>query len=92
MVLIQNSDIQKSGQRDDLSFMGADLRSGGTLTLRVVDKQAVIFINNRQVYKTSYTQPLHQIYGVKIRFAGVGTIDSFSLRALKTNSIVEGNF
>ncbi|GAB4029585.1 hypothetical protein [Spirosoma jeollabukense] len=91
-ILIQNSDIQKSGQRDDLSFMGADLRSGGTLTLRVVDKQAVIFINNRQVYKTRYTQPLHKIYGVKIRFAGVGTVDSFSLNDLKTRSIFDGSF
>ncbi|GAB3794085.1 hypothetical protein GCM10028819_06990 [Spirosoma humi] len=91
-ILMQNSDIQKSGLRDDLSFMGADLRSGGTLTLRVIDKQAVIFINNRQVYKTSYTLPLHQIYGVKIRFAGVGTVDSFSLKGLKSGSIFEGNF
>ncbi|CAN5272979.1 hypothetical protein BH09BAC4_BH09BAC4_11940 [soil metagenome] len=91
-ILIQNSEIQKSGQRDDLSFMGADLRSGGTLTLRVVDKQAVIFINNRQVYKTHYTQPLHQIYGVKIRFAGVGTVDAFSLNDLKTKSIFDGSF
>ncbi len=91
-ILIQNSDIQKSGQRDDLSFMGADLRLGGTLTLRVIAKQAVIFINNRQVYKTGYTQPLHQIYGVKIRFAGVGTVDSFSLKDLKTGSISDESF
>jgi hypothetical protein len=91
-ILIQNSDIQKSGLRDDLSFMGADLRLGGTLTLKVIDKQAVIFINNRQVYKTSYTQPLHKIYGVKIRFAGVGTVDSFSLKDLKTGSMFDGSF
>lgn len=91
-ILIQNSDIQKNGQRDDLSFMGADLRLGGTLTLRVIDKQASIFINKRQVYKTSYNQPLHQIYGVKIRFAGVGTVDSFMLKDLKTGSIFDESF
>ncbi len=91
-ILLQSSDIQKSGQRDDLSFMGADLRSGGTLTLRVIDKQAVIFINNQPVYKTSYTLPLHQIYGIKIRFAGLGTVDSFSLKDLKTGSVFDGGF
>ncbi|NEU70196.1 hypothetical protein GK091_25185 [Spirosoma agri] len=91
-ILLQNSDVQKSGQRDDLSFMGADLRSGGMLTLRVIDKQAAIFINNQQVYKTSYTKPLHRIYGVKIRFAGVGTVDSFSLNDLKTGSVFDGSF
>lgn len=91
-ILIQNSDVQKSGQRDDLSFMGADLRLGGTLTLKVIDKKAAILINNRQVYKTSYTQPLNQIYGVKIRFAGVGTVDFFSLKDLKTGAIFDGSF
>jgi hypothetical protein len=89
---LQNADVQKSGQRDDLSFLGADFRTGGTLTLRVVNKQAVIFINNRRVYETQYTKPLRRIYGVKIRFAGIGTIDSFSLRDLKTGTLFDGSF
>lgn len=89
-IQIENSDIRKVGQRDDLSFMGADFRSGGTLTLTVIDKQAVICINNRKVYTVRYTKRLHRIYGVKIRFAGIGTVDSFSLKDLKTGALFDG--
>ena len=89
---IQNSDIQRIGQREDLSFMGADFRSGGTLTLKVLDKQAVIFINNRRVHTIRYTKPLHRIYGANIRFAGLGTVESFSMKDLKTGALFDGNF
>lgn len=91
-MLLQNSDVQKNGQRDDLTFLAADLRAGGTLTLKVVNRQAAIFINNRKVYETAYTKPLHNIYGVKIRFSGIGTVHSFTLRDLKTGTLFDGSF
>lgn len=89
---LQTSEVAKKSHRDDLSFLGADLRQGGTLTLRVVNKQASIFINGRKVYETHYKQPLARIYGVKIRFAGIGTINTFSLKDLKSGQVFDGNF
>ncbi|RIV19077.1 hypothetical protein DYU11_26650 [Fibrisoma montanum] len=89
---IQLSEQVKWGQRDDLRFLGADLRTGGTLTLRVVKQRAHVFINGRQVYEASYQHPLHRVYGVNIRFAGIGTINSFSLKDLKTGKAFAGNF
>ncbi|OIN60902.1 hypothetical protein [Arsenicibacter rosenii] len=89
---LQLSELHKSGQHDDLGFLGADLRNGGRLTLQVADQTARLSINGRQVYQARYTKPLHQIYGVKIRFAGVGSIDSFQLRDLKTKKPFAGNF
>lgn len=89
---LQLSELKKSGQHDDLSFLGADLRNGGRLTLRVADKTARLSINGRQVYQVRYTKPLHELYGVKVQFAGVGTIDSFQLRDLKTKKPFPGNF
>ncbi|MBD2756811.1 hypothetical protein [Spirosoma validum] len=89
---LQLSDVSKNGSRDDLSFLGADLRSGGTLTLNVIDRQARIFINNRKVYETHYTKPLKRVYGVRIRFSGVGTVNSFVLKDLKTGKVFDGSF
>ncbi|SOD97831.1 hypothetical protein [Spirosoma fluviale] len=89
---LQNSEIQKNGQRDDLTFLAADLRAGGMLTLKVIDRHAAIFINNRRVYETTYTKPLKTIYGVKIRFSGIGTVHSFTLKDLKTGALFDGNF
>jgi hypothetical protein len=89
---LQNSDVQKNGQRDDLTFLAADLRAGGRLTLKVVDRHAAIFINNRRVYQTVYTKPLDAIYGIKIRFSGIGTVHSFTLKDLKKGNLFDGNF
>ncbi|MBN8824557.1 MULTISPECIES: hypothetical protein [unclassified Spirosoma] len=89
---LQTSDVQKNGHRDDLSFLGADLRLGGTLKLKVADRKAQIFINARKVYETVYTKPMHQIYGIKIRFSGIGMVQSFLLKDLRTNKLFNGNF
>ena len=91
-IKIQNSEVQKNGQRDDLSFLSADFRLGGTLTLKVIHKQAVVFINSRKVYTTHYTKPLNRIYGANIRFAGIGTVESFSVKDLKTGVLFDGSF
>ncbi|GAB4020098.1 hypothetical protein GCM10028808_60110 [Spirosoma migulaei] len=89
---LQTSDLLKNGQRDDLSFLGADLRSGGALKLEVVNKRVRIFINKRMVYETHYTTPLQRVYGVRIRFSGIGTVNSFLLKDLKTNKVFDGSF
>lgn len=89
---MQFSEQFKSGQREDLSFLGADLRAGGTLKLRVVNQRVRLFINDRPVYETRYAQPLKRIYGVNLQFSGVGTVHSFLLKDLKTGTVFEGGF
>ncbi|GAB4034390.1 hypothetical protein [Spirosoma gilvum] len=89
---LQTSEIHKNGHRDDLSFLGADLRGGGTIKLKVIDKQAQIFINNKKVYESQYTKPLKRIYGVRIQFSGIGIVHSFVLKDLRTNTGFDGNF
>lgn len=88
---VQFSERIKTGRRDDVSFLGADLRAGGTLKLRVTDQQAHLFINDRLAYKTRYTTPLRRIHGVRMLFAGVGVVHSFSLRDLKSGAAFNGN-
>lgn len=89
---LQTSEIHKNGHRDDLSFLGADLRTGGVVKLKVVDKLAQIYVNNKKVYQTRYTKPLRHIYGVRIQFSGIGVIHSFLLTDLRTNTPFKGNF
>jgi len=89
---LQISEVVKEGQLEGLDFLGADLRQGGTLQLKVENKHAKLFINGKQVYEADYTQPLKKIYGIEIMFAGVGTIHSVSLIDLKTKKAFAGNF
>ncbi|GAA4461725.1 hypothetical protein GCM10023189_37490 [Nibrella saemangeumensis] len=86
------SEQLKTGEQDDLRFLGADLRTGGTLKLRVLDQRAQLFINDRKVYEGRYQKPLKRVYGVSIRFAGIGQVNFFTLKDLKTGSEFNGNF
>lgn len=89
---LQLSEVIKEGQLEAMDFLGADLRDGGTLELKVEDKHARLYINGKQVYETTYSQSLKKIYGLDIMFAGVGTIHSVSLTDLKTKKSFSGNF
>jgi hypothetical protein len=89
---IQLSEKTRAGQQDDLSFLGADLRKGGTLRLAVVNQRAKLFVNGKKVYEASYTKPLHRVYGVNVRFSGIGTINAFALKDLKTGKRFNGSF
>lgn len=91
-IKLQTSEVLKSGQKDDLSFLGADLRAGATVKIAVVKRHIRIFINNRKVYEAQYHTPLGHVYGVKLNFSGIGTVDSFLLKDLRTDQRFNGNF
>ncbi|MDQ6480144.1 hypothetical protein [Dyadobacter sp. LHD-138] len=86
------SEIKKQGKVDNLDFLGADFSKGGTIGLKVVNKHAVLYLNDKQVFSIAYKQPLKQIYGVEITFAGIGTIHALNLKDIKTGRTFDGNF
>ncbi|MCE6990510.1 hypothetical protein [Dyadobacter sp. CY323] len=89
---LQFSEINKQGESNQLNFLGADLHQGGSVQMKVVNKHARVFINEKQVYETDYLEPLKQIYGLGITFAGIGEIHSVLLKDLKTGKTFDGNF
>lgn len=89
---LQFSEIVRNGRTHGLNFLGADLREGGTIRLRVENKRAQIHINGKLVYETAYQRPLNRIYGLGVMFSGVGAIESLALTDLKTGKAFDGNF
>ncbi|MGJ7030090.1 hypothetical protein [Niabella hirudinis] len=78
------SDIYLTGDRSDLRSLGADLSNGGVIKLRVQNKKASLFLNDKLVYKTDYTLSLGTVTGIDINFAGIGVIRSFELKDLNS--------
>ena len=89
---MQFSEIEKPGESNQLSFLGADLHQGGLLELKVADRHARVFINSKQVFEADYHKPLNQIYGLGIAFSGIGAIQSVLLKDSKTGKVFDGNF
>lgn len=89
---LQFSELHKDGRSEGPNFLGADLTTGGTVSMKVVNRRATLLINGRELYRNTYKKPLRHIYGLDIMFAGVGTIRSVRLKDLKTGKQFAGNF
>ncbi|WP_229212518.1 hypothetical protein [Dyadobacter soli] len=89
---LQFSELRKDGRSEGPDFLGADLTTGGTIGMKVVNRRATLLINGREVYQSTYNKALRHIYGLDIMFAGIGTIRSVRLKDLKTGKVFAGNF
>lgn len=86
------SDISKDGENDDLSALGADLKDGGNIALRIADKRVRLFIRDKLVYEAKYETPIGNIYAVKISFSGIGAVRYLQLRDLNSNKEFDDGF
>jgi hypothetical protein len=89
---VQFSELVREAKHEDLQFLGADLREGGTIRLKVVNKQVNLYINEKRVFQGTYTESLKHIYGIEVLFAGIGTVYSLQCKDLKSEKIWEGSF
>jgi len=58
----------------DLSNFGADLMQWTHLRIETKDKQAVIYVNNKQAYVLTFPNEATGIVGVQYRFNGTGAV------------------
>jgi len=78
------SEMAKEGEKDDLRQLGYDLTGGGKLKLRIKNQHVTLFIDHKEIFKTSYHKPIGKLMGFKIMFAGIGSFKNFNLADLKT--------
>lgn len=78
------SDNIREGVKDDLRQLGHDLSKGGSLKLRILNKNVQLFVNDTLSMKTSYRKPIGNLMGIKIIFAGVGRFSDLDVIDLKT--------
>lgn len=86
------SEAYKGGETEDLSSIGANLTRGGIVRLQVINKNVKLFVNDKLVYEVAYVFSLEKIYGVRIVFSGVGSVNGFMLRDIKTRETFDGAF
>lgn len=74
------SEKEIEGSGADLSPVGTDLTSGGIVHLKVAGKHAWLTINGKPLYDIAYQQPLGKLYGIRISFAGIGSVQHVVLK------------
>ncbi len=81
-----------SGENNDLSAFGTNLNQWNDLKLVFKNKIVTIYLNNIEIYKTSYTDSNGAIKGVYYQFAGSGAVDYVRLYDAEENPVFSEDF
>lgn len=78
------SEITADGEQADLRHLSVDLRNGANVRLSIKNKQAVLFVDGKQLLDIPYSQSIGNIIGLKFATNGIGKIESPELTDLRT--------
>jgi len=81
-----------SGRTTDLSGFGCDIRQWQDIRVIVKNKEARFYINQREVFKQSYTRSPGLITGLAFMSNGLCEIDHISLKGLDGKVFYENEF
>lgn len=73
----------KSGKNEDLSNLGHDLSKGGKIRLEIHKQMVTIWLNQKQIFKTSYKRPIGEFKGVNFMFGGLGKVENVIIKGIK---------
>ncbi len=73
------NDVYISGKEQDLSAFGTDLSEFKDVEIAVRDQQISVSIQGMEIYKGAYKSSMGRLVGVRYKFLGLGTVDSFTL-------------
>lgn len=77
-------EIEKDGSQENMSKFKMIPELWNVLTIKVVDKNVVVYVNKKLIYHGSYKQPNGNIVGIENVFKGTGMLDYISIKDLKT--------
>lgn len=78
------SEVKVNGASKYLGGMGYDFKDGGTVLLRVKNKNVSLFLGGKEVLSTTYKRDIGKVRGVKVLFNGIGRLSKPKLQDLKT--------
>ena len=91
-IAIKMGEVVQNGMNTDLSAFGRDLYQWQRLRLKVVDKQAAIYINDQLVHTISFKNDFGKVMGIVYNFVGTGAVDYVKLIDRQGKAVYEDNF
>ncbi len=87
------NDVYLKGKQHDLSAFGTDFSEFRTIEIRIIEKKATIFIDDKKVYSMAYNESIGKFVGLRYKFLGAGVVNFLKITE-ETNSkiIVDEDF
>lgn len=85
-------EVYKSGKENDLSMFGTDVYQWQNIRLKVIDKNAEVYLNGSKVYEQQFEDDFGSIVGLDYRFSGLGEIDYTVLKDPDGKKVYEDTF
>ena len=89
---IMLNDVYISGKENDLSVFGADFSEFRKIKLLVKDQTISIFLDDLEIYTSSYSEPVGNLAGIRFRFLGAGEVQMLNLFQAGGTPIYTGDF
>lgn len=72
---VKMGEVYRDGRNMDLSALGCDLYQWQHVQIKVENKQATVFLNDKPVYTTAFKKEFGKLVGLAYTFDGTGSID-----------------
>ena len=76
---VKMGEVYQNGSNSDLSAFGRDLYKWQHLQIRVIHKQATIYLDEKPVYSITFKNDFGKLMGLNYTFTGTGAVDYVKL-------------
>ena len=83
---VKMGEITKIGSNFDLSSFGTDIYNWQDLRVKVMNKHAIVYLNHKNIFETSYKRDFGKVVGLSYTYLGLGSIDYVTL--LDNNGLI----
>jgi hypothetical protein len=91
-IAVKMGEVYRDGVQNDLSALGRDLHGWQRLQVRVVNKQATIYLEEQPVYTIQFKNDFGTVVGLAYHFTGTGAIDYVKLKNGENKMVYEEEF
>lgn len=89
---IKIGEVYHDGIKNDLSAFGRNLYKWQHLEIRVVGKQATIYLDEQPVYSITFKNDFGKVVGLVYNFTGTGAVDYVKLKNGENKPVYEDEF
>jgi len=89
---VKFGEVVRDGKDTDFRAFGKNIHQWQDVSVRVQNKKAAVWLNQKLVYSTEFQEDFGLIMGLVVSFTGAGAVDHILLKDIHSNVVLEDEF